>query len=115
MVNFFILLGNASPHLLNDFPDPKGLLNNALSRSLGVGDLSQYIQYSCTEHAGVKVRTKDLPSLRHAHLGLNLNARDEEAYPSRIFILYDLFVCRKLLSKYFGPPGLKQKVMLPRR
>ncbi|CAF98487.1 unnamed protein product, partial [Tetraodon nigroviridis] len=50
-------LGNASPHLLNDFPDPKGLLNNALSRSLGVGDLSQYIQYSCTEHAGVKKAT----------------------------------------------------------
>lgn len=62
MLNFFILLGNTSLHLLNEFPDPKGLLNNAISRSLGVGDLSQYIQYSCTEHAGVKVGTKIIPS-----------------------------------------------------
>lgn len=61
MVNVFILLGNTSPHLLKEFPDPKGLLNNAISRSLGIGDLSQYVQYSCTEHAGVKVRTKTRP------------------------------------------------------
>lgn len=57
MVDFF-LSGNSFPDLLNEFPDPKGLLNNTISRSLGVGDLSQYVQYSCTEHAGVKVRRK---------------------------------------------------------
>eukprot|EP00066_Takifugu_rubripes_P025167 XP_011614433.1 PREDICTED: putative ATP-dependent RNA helicase DHX30 [Takifugu rubripes] len=49
--------GNSFPDLLNEFPDPKGLLNNTISRSLGVGDLSQYVQYSCTEHAGVKKAT----------------------------------------------------------
>lgn len=50
---FFYSLG-----LLEEFPDPKGLLNNTISRSLGVNDMSQLIQYSCTEHAGVKVRTE---------------------------------------------------------
>ncbi|TMS09780.1 Putative ATP-dependent RNA helicase DHX30 [Larimichthys crocea] len=43
--------------LLEEFPDPKGLLNNTISRSLGVNDMSQLIQYSCTEHAGVKKAT----------------------------------------------------------
>ncbi|XP_060900797.1 ATP-dependent RNA helicase DHX30 [Labrus mixtus] len=46
--------GNVGPNLLKEFPDPKGLLNNIISRSLGVNDLSQFIQYSCSEHAGVK-------------------------------------------------------------
>lgn len=52
--------GNANPNLLRDFPDPKGLLNNTVSRSLGVNDLSELIQYSCTEHAGVKKATVTL-------------------------------------------------------
>ncbi|XP_044076509.1 ATP-dependent RNA helicase DHX30 isoform X2 [Siniperca chuatsi] len=52
--------GNVSPNLLKEFPDPKGLLNNTISRSLGVSDLSQLIQYSCTEHAGVKRATVTL-------------------------------------------------------
>ncbi|KAG8014200.1 DExH-box ATP-dependent RNA helicase DExH1 [Nibea albiflora] len=47
--------GNAS--LLEEFPDPKGLLNTTISRSLGISDMSQFIQYSCTEHAGVKKAT----------------------------------------------------------
>uniref|UniRef100_A0A3B4G9U5 RNA helicase n=1 Tax=Pundamilia nyererei TaxID=303518 RepID=A0A3B4G9U5_9CICH len=45
-------------HLLKEFPDPKSLLHNTISRSLGVSDLSQLIQYSCMEHAGVKVSAK---------------------------------------------------------
>ncbi|XP_040000586.1 ATP-dependent RNA helicase DHX30 [Xiphias gladius] len=45
---------NLSPDLLKEFPDPKSLLNNTISRSLGVSDLSQFIQYSYTEHAGIK-------------------------------------------------------------
>lgn len=60
VVDFFYIYissGNSCPDLLNEFPDPKGLLNNTLSRSLGIADLSQYLQYSCTEHAGIKVRT----------------------------------------------------------
>nr|XP_046264175.1 ATP-dependent RNA helicase DHX30 [Scatophagus argus] len=52
--------GNAGSKLLKDFPDPKGLLNNTISRSLGVQDLSQYIQYTCTEDAGVKRATVTL-------------------------------------------------------
>ncbi|XP_038573839.1 ATP-dependent RNA helicase DHX30-like [Micropterus salmoides] len=52
--------GNVSPNLLKEFPDPKGLLNNTISRSLGVNDLSQFIQYSCTEHEGVKKATVTL-------------------------------------------------------
>ncbi|KAM9349131.1 ATP-dependent RNA helicase DHX30 [Symphorus nematophorus] len=52
--------GNTSPNLLKEFPDPKGLLNNTISRSLGVSDLSQFIQYSCTENAGVKKATVTL-------------------------------------------------------
>lgn len=52
-----LCLGEAKVDLLKEFPDPKGLLNNTISRSLGVGDLSELIQYSCTEHAGVKVRS----------------------------------------------------------
>uniref|UniRef100_A0A3Q3K766 ATP-dependent RNA helicase DHX30 n=1 Tax=Monopterus albus TaxID=43700 RepID=A0A3Q3K766_MONAL len=32
------------------FPEPKTLLNNTINRALGISDLSQYIQYSCTEH-----------------------------------------------------------------
>lgn len=75
VVNFFILLGNTSPHLLTEFPDPKGLLNNAISRSLGVGDLSQYIQYSCTEQAGVKVRTKILPSWQIEDMAKSIQAK----------------------------------------
>ncbi|KAF7665938.1 hypothetical protein LDENG_00127400 [Lucifuga dentata] len=43
-----------SPNLLKEFPDPKSLLNNTISRSLGVNDLSQLIQYSCQDQAGVK-------------------------------------------------------------
>ncbi|KAM3866200.1 ATP-dependent RNA helicase DHX30 [Diretmus argenteus] len=46
--------------LLKEFPDPKGLLNNIIARSLGVNDLSQLIQYSCTDHAGVKRATVTL-------------------------------------------------------
>nr|XP_004542827.2 putative ATP-dependent RNA helicase DHX30 [Maylandia zebra] len=47
-------------HLLKEFPDPKSLLHNTISRSLGVSDLSQLIQYSCMEHAGVKKATVTL-------------------------------------------------------
>ncbi|KAM8850628.1 ATP-dependent RNA helicase DHX30 [Spinachia spinachia] len=43
--------------LLKQFPDPKNLLNSTVSRSLGVGDLSRLIQYSCEETAGVKKAT----------------------------------------------------------
>ncbi|KAM6948718.1 ATP-dependent RNA helicase DHX30 [Aplochiton taeniatus] len=49
------LQGNTD--LLKEFPDPKGLLNNTLSRSLGVSDPSQLIQYSCTETGDVKKAT----------------------------------------------------------
>ncbi|CAG5896648.1 unnamed protein product [Menidia menidia] len=52
--------GNVSSDLLKEFPDPKSLLNNTLSRSLGVSDLTQLIQYSCTEQAGVKKATVTL-------------------------------------------------------
>ncbi|KAL6103838.1 dhx30 [Pungitius sinensis] len=49
---------NVSPDLLmKEFPDPKNLLNSTISRSLGVSDLSQLIQYSCEETAGVKKAT----------------------------------------------------------
>ncbi|XP_022062811.1 ATP-dependent RNA helicase DHX30 [Acanthochromis polyacanthus] len=51
---------NLSSALLKEFPDPKSLLHNTVSRSLGVSDLSQLIQYSCTEHAGVKKVTVSL-------------------------------------------------------
>ncbi|KAI3374318.1 hypothetical protein L3Q82_006157 [Scortum barcoo] len=51
---------NMSPDLLKEFPDPKGLLNNTISRSLGVSDLSQLVQYRCTEHEGVKKATVTL-------------------------------------------------------
>ncbi|XP_015812278.3 ATP-dependent RNA helicase DHX30 isoform X2 [Nothobranchius furzeri] len=47
-------------NLLKEFPDPKNLLNGTISRSLGVNDLSQFIQYSCTEQAGVKKATLTL-------------------------------------------------------
>lgn len=58
---FIIRLDNVSPNLLlKEFPDPKNLLNSTISRSLGVSDLSQLIQYSCEETAGVKVRTHSL-------------------------------------------------------
>ncbi|CAL8280233.1 unnamed protein product [Lota lota] len=43
--------------LLKEFRDPKGLLNNIISRSLGVNDLSQLIQYNCTDHGDVKRAT----------------------------------------------------------
>ncbi|XP_016103372.1 putative ATP-dependent RNA helicase DHX30 [Sinocyclocheilus grahami] len=35
--------------LLLEFPQPKNLLFATLSRSLGLSDLSQYVQYSCTD------------------------------------------------------------------
>ncbi|TNN54802.1 putative ATP-dependent RNA helicase DHX30 [Liparis tanakae] len=54
------LRDNVNPNLLKEFPDPKGLLNNTLSRSLGVSDLSHLIQYSCTEGDGVKKATVTL-------------------------------------------------------
>uniref|UniRef100_A0A9J8DM81 ATP-dependent RNA helicase DHX30 n=2 Tax=Cyprinus carpio TaxID=7962 RepID=A0A9J8DM81_CYPCA len=37
------------PDLLREFPQPKNLLFATLSKSLGQSDLSQYIQYTCTE------------------------------------------------------------------
>ncbi|XP_062850479.1 ATP-dependent RNA helicase DHX30 [Trichomycterus rosablanca] len=37
------------PDLLTEFPEPKSLLYSALSRSLGLSDMSRYIQYSCTD------------------------------------------------------------------
>ncbi|XP_077374923.1 ATP-dependent RNA helicase DHX30 [Festucalex cinctus] len=49
--------GNVSPNLLEEFPEPKSLLNNTIARSLGVNDLSELIQYTCTEEAGVKKAT----------------------------------------------------------
>lgn len=58
--NFYYIyyLVDSRRHLLKEFPDPKSLLHNTISRSLGVSDLSQLIQYSCMEHAGVKVSAK---------------------------------------------------------
>ncbi|XP_047225202.1 ATP-dependent RNA helicase DHX30 [Girardinichthys multiradiatus] len=52
--------GEGNPNLLKEFPDPKSLLNNTISRSLGVNDLSQLIQYSCMERDGVKKATVTL-------------------------------------------------------
>ncbi|KAJ3595175.1 hypothetical protein NHX12_004479 [Muraenolepis orangiensis] len=43
--------------VVKEFRDPKGLLYNTISRSLGVNDLSQLIQYSCTDHGDVKRAT----------------------------------------------------------
>lgn len=54
---------NPSVELLKEFPEPKSLLYKSISRSLGVSDMSKLIQYSCTEHAGVKVRTEVMMSL----------------------------------------------------
>ncbi|XP_053293236.1 ATP-dependent RNA helicase DHX30 [Pleuronectes platessa] len=47
-------------NLLKEFPHPKSLLSNTISRSLGTSDLSRHIQYSYTEHAGVKKATVTL-------------------------------------------------------
>ncbi|KAM9322928.1 ATP-dependent RNA helicase DHX30 [Pholidichthys leucotaenia] len=52
--------GNVRHDLLKEFPDPKNLLNTALSRSLRVSDLSSLLQYKCTEQAGVKKATLTL-------------------------------------------------------
>ncbi|KAM4552301.1 ATP-dependent RNA helicase DHX30 [Odontesthes bonariensis] len=52
--------GNVNPDLLKEFPDPKNLLNNTISRSMGMSDPSQLIQYSCTENAGLKKATVTL-------------------------------------------------------
>lgn len=35
--------------LLKEFPHPKNLLHATVSKSLGLSDLSEYIQYSCTD------------------------------------------------------------------
>ncbi|XP_053740245.1 ATP-dependent RNA helicase DHX30 [Synchiropus splendidus] len=43
--------------LLEEFPQPKNLLNNSIARCLGLNDLSQVIRYSCTEEAGLKRAT----------------------------------------------------------
>ncbi|XP_073704192.1 ATP-dependent RNA helicase DHX30 [Garra rufa] len=60
------------PDLLQEFPQPKNLLHVTLSRSLGLSDLSQYIQYSCTDgelkratvtlHWPVKIETEGFGS-----------------------------------------------------
>ncbi|XP_061588365.1 ATP-dependent RNA helicase DHX30 [Cololabis saira] len=52
--------GNGNPNILKEFPDAKSLLNNTISRSLGVNDLSQLIQYSCSEQDGTKKVTVTL-------------------------------------------------------
>ncbi|XP_024129957.1 ATP-dependent RNA helicase DHX30 [Oryzias melastigma] len=52
--------GSDTSNLVKEFPDPKGLLNNTISRSLGVSDISEFVQYSCTEHQGVKRATVTL-------------------------------------------------------
>ncbi|XP_042353109.1 ATP-dependent RNA helicase DHX30 [Plectropomus leopardus] len=46
-----------SSNLIKEFPDPKRLLGDTISRSLGARDLSELIQYSCTENGGVKKAT----------------------------------------------------------
>uniref|UniRef100_A0A6Q2XFR1 ATP-dependent RNA helicase DHX30 n=1 Tax=Esox lucius TaxID=8010 RepID=A0A6Q2XFR1_ESOLU len=42
------------------YPEPKNLLFTTISRALGLSDLSQHIQYHCTEDAGVKRATVTL-------------------------------------------------------
>jgi len=58
--------GNADH--LKEFRDPKNLLYNAITRSLGLSDTSQLIQYSCTDHGAVKVPSKrdPLPHLQQS-------------------------------------------------
>ncbi|XP_068196409.1 ATP-dependent RNA helicase DHX30 [Antennarius striatus] len=51
---------NETANLLKEFPDPKHLLNATICQSLRTSDLSQYIQYSCVEHAGIKKATVTL-------------------------------------------------------
>ncbi|KAG7214784.1 hypothetical protein INR49_010676 [Caranx melampygus] len=51
---------NINANLLKEFPNPKTLLNNSISRSLGVSDLSHLIQYSYSEHEGLKKATVTL-------------------------------------------------------
>ncbi|XP_034146232.1 ATP-dependent RNA helicase DHX30 [Esox lucius] len=46
--------------LLKQYPEPKNLLFTTISRALGLSDLSQHIQYHCTEDAGVKRATVTL-------------------------------------------------------
>lgn len=48
-------LRTGRPDLLREFPQPKNLLYATLSKSLGLSDLSEYLQYSCTD-GEVKVR-----------------------------------------------------------
>ncbi|XP_074544347.1 ATP-dependent RNA helicase DHX30 [Halichoeres trimaculatus] len=45
---------NEAQNLLKEFPDPKGILYRTISRSLGTNDISQFIQYSCTDYGRVK-------------------------------------------------------------
>ncbi|CAJ1072389.1 ATP-dependent RNA helicase DHX30 isoform X1 [Xyrichtys novacula] len=51
---------NENQNLLKEFPNPKNLLNNVIARSLGVSDLSRVIQYSFTQHGGIKKATVTL-------------------------------------------------------
>ncbi|KAL2097256.1 hypothetical protein ACEWY4_006463 [Coilia grayii] len=42
-------IAKGRPKLLNEFPEPKALLYQTLSRSLGLSDPSHLIQYTCTD------------------------------------------------------------------
>lgn len=68
----FFCSGEAKVDLLKEFPDPKGLLNYTISRSLGVSDLSELIQYSYTERAGIKVRAWRLACI--SSIGYKVNS-----------------------------------------
>ncbi|KAL0966191.1 hypothetical protein UPYG_G00292100 [Umbra pygmaea] len=46
--------------LLKEYPEPKNLLFTTISRALRVSDLSQHIQYDCTEHGDIKRATVTL-------------------------------------------------------
>ncbi|XP_019967260.2 ATP-dependent RNA helicase DHX30 [Paralichthys olivaceus] len=58
---YFQTKGNhLNTDLLKEFPNPKSLLSDTISRSLGTSDLSRHIQYSYTEQEGVKKATVTL-------------------------------------------------------
>lgn len=98
-------LGHAKFDLLKEFPDPKGLLNNTISRSLGISDLSELIQYSCTERAGVKVRTRCVSYI---------SRQSSATKPTRRLLCY-FGSCRKQQSPCSGPAKSKKKATPPRR
>lgn len=106
--------------ILKEFPEPKNLLYTTLSRSLGLSDLSQFIQYHCTDNGDVKVseparvighNNNNKTQLTSSMWPLLCVIHAVERYFSDSMHVYFTLLYRKPLSHSFGQAKLRWRAL----